>query len=442
MKKNIVAASFVLLFAIFLHASPYRSTDGVKGHKAYFKELFGDLYGRNLDGLYSSVSKGIDIDFPASVKSSSGMPLHANHRYLGHWGFEGSIPFDREDYREILAQYRRKDIKNAWKAFVKAQTDRAVELTGLPEKQARAFAGLLYDDHILVDWMPGNTITAPLSPVKDIQKDIAKNLQRLFGKHSPYVRDVERALKTAIFQNAGRMPEEACRQSAWKMLEVLRKYKLGDRLFNVYGKQLQAKGIVPRIIKPLASLMNEPVVLSERQAAAYLLEVQKRGRIGIKPDRIARLNGLLSPTGDMIVLRPLLAAKEGFTAAATVFITESGDAAYRNIRGETRMWELQEAIKEAAVKGLFVGGAVGVTILLGATPQGLCVLAVSIGAYLVIDCAVAIWNEHQDGKYLTMDDLRGFGITADTPLEVRPESLLHMPPDTPLDVTPETPLDL
>ena len=425
------------------------SYNGTNGHKAQYQRLFGDLGGDNLSQLHKSISQGMDVDFPAYLKQRTGLKLHANHRYLGHWGFEGSIPFNDKVYGDILSQYPRDEIISAWRDFVNSQTQKAMSLTGLPEKQARALAGLIYDDHILADLLPGNKVLEPLSSVQSIKKDIVKNMHRLFGNNSEYVRDVERRLSAILKETMSSKQGANPQLAAERILKELNNCGLGDKLYTSYGHKLQRMKIVPKQTQAwsnaLATRMGRPQHLSLEQSVKYKAKIRKEGlpKPKIPASRVQECSGLLSQDGKLLIFNsPLKAAKEGILTGAAIIITESSIAAYQHIRGETREWEMYQAIREAAMKGVFVGTAVAVTVLLGATPHGWCVLAVSIGAYIVIDTAIKVWNHYQDRKYLTMDDLRGFGIYSDTPIDVTVEGILKPSSESIITNMNDTPLSL
>ena len=67
----------------------------------------------------------------------------------------------------------------------------------------------------------------------------------------------------------------------------------------------------------------------------------------------------------------------------------------------------------ASIAGAVVGGAVGVAVLLGATPAGWCVLAVATAAYVVVDAGIRIWREIDERRFLSAEDLAAFGIRPD-----------------------------
>ena len=431
--------AFLLVTANSVFAMSY---NGSNGHSVHFKEMFGDLEGDSLEELCHSVSKGLDIDFPMQVKEKTGTPLSSNHRYYGHWGFGGKIPFNKEGYNEVLGKYSKSDLISTWQRFVKDKTHEAQRLTGLPQRQSHALAGLIYDNHLLVDWLPGNTITEPLCPVEELHRDIVKSMRELFGKRSDYAREIEKSLKQ-ILQSPSSDPEKAR-----ETLQVLKNKGFGDKLFSFYGKELQKKGIAPRLPfqtrKTISYVFEKPEILSMENSVKYKTMLQKKGYGTIRPEKIKKCSGVITKEGELVVManRPLVAAKTGALAGVLLFASESAFATYKYYDGTIRQRELRQAVQEAAIKGLVVGTAVGVSILLGATPHGWCVLAVSIGAYLIVDTSLKIWNERQDRKYLTMDDLRGYGIFSNTPLDPRLDTMLELPPDTPLELPPSTLLDI
>jgi len=116
-----------------------------------------------------------------------------------------------------------------------------------------------------------------------------------------------------------------------------------------------------------------------------------------------------------------------------VFAADAGHAVYEYANGDILKPELQRKIADAAVKGTFVGSCAGVTVFLGATPAGWCVLAVSAGSYFIVDQSLKVWHRYQDSKYLTIDDLCGWGVVSDTVLEPDDDTILESHKDTILE---------
>ena len=139
-------------------------------------------------------------------------------------------------------------------------------------------------------------------------------------------------------------------------------------------------------------------------------------------------NALMTQDG-----RLLVSVKTGVTAGLMVFAMDSGHAVYQYLGGDILKPQLERKIADAAVRGAFVGTCVGVTVFLGATPTGWVVLAVSIGSYFVVDTVLQVWHEQQERKYLTIDDLQGWGISLDTPLAPPDNTMLEPKKDTLLE---------
>lgn len=141
--------------------------------------------------------------------------------------------------------------------------------------------------------------------------------------------------------------------------------------------------------------------------------------------------------------RLLVAMTEGAKTGFLIFGIESGIAYYSYLSGDILKPELEEKIIEAAIKGTVVGGCTAAAVFLGATPGGWVILGVSIGGYIITDTAISLWKEHQARKYLTIDDLKAYGIEMDsilaiqnnTTLSLNKDSILYLPPDTTLDIS-------
>lgn len=186
----------------------------------------------------------------------------------------------------------------------------------------------------------------------------------------------------------------------------------------------------------LANIMTSPGTnaswrpISRKDQCALIPDDSCRNA-GVKKIKI--FNGLMTLDG-----RLLVSVKTGAKSGLMVFAADSGHAVYQYWNGDILKPELEQKIADAADRGAFVGTCVGVTVFLGATPAGWVVLAVSIGSYFVVDTALQVWHEYQDRKYLTADDLRGWGITLDTPLDPPPRSVLEPKQDTVLDPVSES----
>ena len=145
--------------------------------------------------------------------------------------------------------------------------------------------------------------------------------------------------------------------------------------------------------------------------------------------------GLLSAGG-----RLLVSMNAGATSGALIFVADAGTACYRYWQGDILDAEFAEGVSDAAIKGAAVGLAVGVVVMLGATPVGWCVLAVATATYLVVDIGLRIYREIDESRFLREADLAAFGVNVDSLLYIR-DSILP-PAEDGLMVLPDSPIDL
>ena len=215
--------------------------------------------------------------------------------------------------------------------------------------------------------------------------------------------------------------------------DVLLSEKMGPVKINRFNQFFSRKtrDYLSLKVENLNKIMRSP------STSPFWQPISRKDQIALLPEdackeagveKIEICNALMTNDG-----RLLVSIKTGVTAGFMVFAADSGYAVYQYLGGDILKPELERKIADAALKGTFVGTCVGVTVFLGATPTGWVVLAVSVGSYFVIDTALQIWHEHQDRKYLTIDDLRGWGITADTPITPPTDSILEPKTDTPLE---------
>ena len=143
------------------------------------------------------------------------------------------------------------------------------------------------------------------------------------------------------------------------------------------------------------------------------MRLSKSGGVRVCPGILAAGGRLLVSTGN--------GAASGFL----VFAADAGTACYRYHQGDINDAEFAEQLSDAVLKGLVVGAAVAVTVMLGATPSGWCVLAVATATYIVVDIGIRIWREIRNQRYLGVADLEAFGIRQDSVLDVR-DSILEV----------------
>ena len=123
--------------------------------------------------------------------------------------------------------------------------------------------------------------------------------------------------------------------------------------------------------------------------------------------------GLLAADGKLWV-----GLHAGSIEGGLVFVLDAGVAGYRYANGDTLRADFLTEVSDAAIKGSAVGTATAVAVVLApAGPAGWIVAGVGIGSYVFTDAALKTWHEHENRKYVTLDDLRGFGIDAKSVFE-------------------------
>jgi hypothetical protein len=116
--------------------------------------------------------------------------------------------------------------------------------------------------------------------------------------------------------------------------------------------------------------------------------------------------GLLAADGALLV-----GLQAGAIEGGLVFATEAGIAGYRYVKGDTLRADFLTEVSDAAIKGAAVGSATAVAVVLApAGPAGWIVAGVGIGTYVFVDSSVKTWHEYSNRKYVTLDDLKGFGV--------------------------------
>lgn len=233
-EKHIRIIRFFIFTVCFLLCSkcyPYGGTE----HVRVYKNVLEGVSGENISSLYKTITKGIDYDFYELFRKKIG-PVRGNHRIIGHWGFEGSIPFEYEPWHSALAPYSRNEVINLWRQYANELVDDAVRKTGLPRKQAQGLVGLLYNTHLIDDRVPGNIIVDPVIKPDFIIRDIEKNLHRLFGNNSSFVKEIETEF-------AKIKPNTPNAYKCKRVEEILCSRNIGEKFFHTYQRLLGTRGI-------------------------------------------------------------------------------------------------------------------------------------------------------------------------------------------------------
>jgi hypothetical protein len=405
MKIKIIPVT-LLLATLFISqvtfSRSYRS-----GHEIDFKNVIEGLTGDNFEQLLKEISSGIDSELVGIVNKKFPGKMHYNHRLFGHWGFEGAIPFNHEPFKTYLKEYPKSEVIKIWQQYKNKLINRAMELTGLPKKQAKGLVGLIYNTHLLGDWVPGNKILDPLLNPQIIRKDIIKNLHRLFANNSNFVKQIEKELAKIPYKNG--------QQYAQAILSVLKINNIGSEINKYFSKILIPKGITYK--HPFSkSFVKRFFNITEM--GLFSKRIRDFSEFKIRSNKISTLNvaikpGLLLKNGRLIV-----SAQEGAMAGIFVFATEAGIAGYQFYGGDVFRPEYERKLQDAAIKGATVGGGTAVAVFLGATPWGIVVFGVATGTYIITETTLQAWHKYQDGKYLNKEDLELFGIEYDSNFEI------------------------
>lgn len=362
--------------------------------------------GAELNRLLQEFSKTVD-----NFEVVRGVPVgNAGHRVYGHWGFSDSIPFDRGELKGVLDRIEasggeaareaaKERIRIAWRHDVNKLVDITRRLSGLDGRAAHGLAGLLYDIHLLGDWQ--GVKVSSLQGVEHILVDIEKNINRMFGNHSRASRDAIRALKSGVS-----LAQKVCGQSSPCVAAyVLKSLKEGEVLRPHLASLLSRKSSVNSFfINP----KGVELVRLPNSLQAYRQAAEKSGA------KVASvLPGVLLPDG-----RLLVALKTGASSGGIAFAVDAAGASYQYLKGDILKHEYQRELVCAALNGSAVGGGTAVAVLLGATPAGLVVVGVGVGAYLAMDTVQRKWLERRDRALLSLEDLKMVGIPADSPLDL------------------------
>jgi len=224
----IFAASFWALLAVAMSFSQSWSNPG---HKQSFSMVMDGLTGNNFTDACKAITDAADSKCEAYYREIGMMKNIPNHRFMGHWGWAGDIPKETFERGKALGLSKDKII-SVWQRIHKETVEEVMKKTGLPEQFADPFAGLLYDAHLLHDFT--GEFTEALQDVKLIQRDILKNLHRLFGRNSTYVKEFENALEAAL---QGVPVEDQPRI----ILNVLTKYDVGKKVSSAFGERFLVK---------------------------------------------------------------------------------------------------------------------------------------------------------------------------------------------------------
>lgn len=436
---NIVKKIIVLFFLLATLLTPFLSF--AHGNKVrHFEDFIGVFngYGDKAFRKFSyTISSGIDHKLPEIFREQIGS-VPGNHRILGHgWALNDSIPKETLNYLSKRYPGKEKEIINIWRTFANGITKEAIAVTGLPKAQANAFASLLYDIHLLGDLEPGNKLIDLVLQPQEIVKNINKDVQILFKNNPKYAKFVERRLNKVLRQMKGK----DTKLIAQSLMDEFYRLRMGDMLHKTWGKTFKPQYSIERVIKANENLakrtINRIPGVSSNKPQVKRANIKKSDFYKKSLDGKSLHAGLL-----LSDKRLLLAVKEGSKTALMIIAVEGGVASYQYIKGSILKPEFEEKMIDAAIKGTTVGSAIGVAILLGATPAGFIVFAVSSGVYYITETGITLWKAHKAKKYLTIEDLSAYGIKLDSTLDLEKDDIFSNDINSPLELFKDTTLQI
>jgi len=401
-----------------------------------------------LRSMFEELSTTID-----NFEVIKGVPIgKGEHRVYGHWGFAGSIPFNEEPLKGILGKLdsaARKEAKNrisnAWKKDVNKLIKTVREHTGLPRTQAKGLAGLFYDIHLLGDWK--TTKVDALQKPRKIKADILKNLHRLLGNRSNLVNEIGEELKQALKHCTS--GDEHC--EAKEIVEVLKKSdqlreKLADlveekapllakalrsnavwkTVLTIYYAHERLLGRLPQSLKVPVKAGTLTALLSglqhtwnflndEEEAVEALVAVTQDTALTITSLYIAE--GMIqSFEGGKYALTVIM--KEGVSESAkqmgvflnygvATFIFDDTINVYYYLSSELSTEEFIEETGKSFLKATASGTATYCAVMLGASPGGPVVIAISIGTYVAVSIGIQYAEMLDERNYFFIEDALG-----------------------------------
>ena len=435
--------------------SPNAAQSTIQSEKAFagFGELF-DQVSSKMDGM----PRELEIKFGLKRGTLS----HAKvHRLLCHgWALDGDPP------DHILALFQKRtgidktELLNHWRHYKLETFAMAEKYTGLPAPKAKAFAGLIWDIHLVCDWTPDNSEVSKLVPIKSLTEDFCAKLRILLGDghRADYVcNKIFEFVETRIAKGM------ATRHIAEELRNWLPEQKIGTEIYMANKGAL--KGVwnndvainindaiaTIRTQKKLAEIVNEKELkhlakeakLKRKSAVATPKEEVKPLKVvrdlksqckdaklakGVIPETMKPQKGYLVPisyksgrksyvlvlkssavrAGTEVATKTGAAVASGVAAGAVegvcAFAISSGIALTMYQYGAIDDEELKDEFAKAAISGAVVGTVVAVSVVLGASPFGPVVIAIGIGGYVVCDIAFELIK----GQPFTCDDILGY----------------------------------
>lgn len=441
---------FLLLFTLF----PSYGHSGQQ-HLNDIRTVFGGYGGQEFDELAQYINHVIDTELPNEFRQKIG-PVPGNHRVLGHgWSLDSAIPKKTLEAIEQRYPGKKGELIDIWKHQADAIHQKAQLLTGLPSKQAKALAAIMYNIHLLGDLEPGNVLLDLVLSPEDIARNITTHSRELFH-NAPRVANNIAARMNAVVKNGS---GQGVQQMAQSMMTELQRLNLGHELRSCFGGGLRWSysahfaGMAEsrRAARQYKNATGREPGFAKRKVGAR--RISRGPLVAAMPANLEDLKmyvaeeaavkvcrGLYTSTGKLVV--PV--NTPGVGAGVLVFAADVGGATYQYFSGAILKEEFERRLADSAVRGVACGVAHAVLVALVPTPGGILVAVVGIGAYMAADYAITLYRRAVDGSKLTAADLQVYGVELNSifGLDVAEGSVLEVKGCSVFELEPNTPFEL
>lgn len=218
-------------------------------------------------GVVSQVSSRMD-SMPRELEAKLGLkPMTLSHprthRFICHgWTIDGNPPDNVLKLFEMKTGLDKSVLVKEWKAYQEATLSLVQEYTRLPLEKSKAFAGIIWDIHLLGDWTPDNSEVKWLVRTQDIMEDMRKNLKTLMGERGEKIYErLAKAIKPLFDKGV------ADRDVAVQIMKILKEQRIGSA---IYLENKQA----------MRGLWNSDVAVNVNNDRATIRVQEKITRIG------------------------------------------------------------------------------------------------------------------------------------------------------------------
>jgi hypothetical protein len=396
--------------------------------------------------------------------SKGGLFQGYSHRILFHWGAGGKIFFGSPPLKDYFDQLKnigvpdweinnyKNSIQKEWhirRIKMIKSVETFLKFSGVNSGAAKALskplATLVYDIHLLGDYQ-GRHLKG-LQPIQRLNKDIIKVLNLKVFNHGRNFDNIINLLNRVDMSQ----PQLAAAQ----IKEILRTH-LPEALESALGKTLGKVLVRASIISGnIAKLNHKYSNLTRRiknrniktatNVAVFTAGVSSvfnayklyKNDIGIKDAFLNTAEETGISFGSMYTSEAIIqnigngkyaitaimdksassitkAVGAGLNFGVATFIFDETRSVVNFVKGDMNLDEFVAESGENAAKGVVTGSACYCAVLLGATPGGIVVIGVSIGAYILTNKAIAVFKQYQQDDYLFIEDVYAF-----LPLEVQ-----------------------